>query len=396
MKIIVNKLFYIIILLASLLLLYCGAEDMWSRVIESGSGFHVTYNANGASGNVPVDSNTYNQGDEVIIQGNTGGLILTDCVFNGWNTAADGSGTTYSQADFLLITNSDVTLYANWVPVTTTTYTVTYNSTDATGGIPPVDTTNYLLNEYAIVLDNTGGLYRNSYVFSGWNTVQYSTINDILTNHAPGELIQVTGNLNLYPMWNLPIMLDDHFTSASIDSTMFIASGSPSTSGTILTIKNTDKIQSRLFKIPAVIKGVVSSYDPDVAGSFNNFSILRDNPIYNKKCLPTGFYFSTGYNLGVIRTNLTLLNADSIQTSYPQDTTLPSGTVYIFIMDMHNTSQTLTIYDASETTVLYQRITNYELKSTLWWYFQLDSGGNNIAHELDRITINTIQQGILP
>ena len=40
----------------------------------------------------------------------TGGYI-----FDGWNTAADGTGTDYDPADPLTMPASDVTLYAQWV-----------------------------------------------------------------------------------------------------------------------------------------------------------------------------------------------------------------------------------------------------------------------------------------
>ena len=33
--------------------------------------------------------------------------------FTGWNTAADGSGTSYAEGDSLIV-NADVTLYAQW------------------------------------------------------------------------------------------------------------------------------------------------------------------------------------------------------------------------------------------------------------------------------------------
>jgi len=76
--------------------------------------FSVTYDANGAdSGTVPTDSTDYASGDTVTVLGNTGGLDKTDDTFSGWNTQADGSGTTYNEGDTFTI-DSDVTLYAIW------------------------------------------------------------------------------------------------------------------------------------------------------------------------------------------------------------------------------------------------------------------------------------------
>jgi len=58
----------------------------------------VTYNGNGnTGGTVPVDaSSPYAQGATVTVLGNTGGLAREGFTFNGWNTAADESGTSYA------------------------------------------------------------------------------------------------------------------------------------------------------------------------------------------------------------------------------------------------------------------------------------------------------------
>ena len=55
----------------------------------------------------------------------------TGYTFNGWNTAANGSGTTYANGATYSFA-ADVTFYAQW---TANTYTVTF---DANGGITPI------------------------------------------------------------------------------------------------------------------------------------------------------------------------------------------------------------------------------------------------------------------
>lgn len=75
----------------------------------------VTYNANGASGgNVPTDNTPYNIGDTVTVLGNAGSLTRDGYTFDGWNTKADGSGTTYAANAAFTITE-DTTLYAQWM-----------------------------------------------------------------------------------------------------------------------------------------------------------------------------------------------------------------------------------------------------------------------------------------
>jgi Listeria-Bacteroides repeat domain (List_Bact_rpt) len=60
--------------------------------------YTVIYDGNGSiGGTVPVDSNKYPQGQTVTVLGNTGNLSKTGYSFSGWNTQANGSGTTYTQ-----------------------------------------------------------------------------------------------------------------------------------------------------------------------------------------------------------------------------------------------------------------------------------------------------------
>ncbi len=77
--------------------------------------YTVTYDGNGkTSGDIPVDSNTYAAGATVIILGNTGTLAKTGFTFAGWNTSADGIGTTYSQAQHCTMGAANLILYARW------------------------------------------------------------------------------------------------------------------------------------------------------------------------------------------------------------------------------------------------------------------------------------------
>lgn len=75
---------------------------------------YVTYNGNGnSSGTVPVDTTGYALNATATVLGNSGALAKIGYVFNGWNTAADGSGTSYqSGATFVMAASS--TLYAQW------------------------------------------------------------------------------------------------------------------------------------------------------------------------------------------------------------------------------------------------------------------------------------------
>jgi len=73
----------------------------------------VTYDGNGNNtGTVPTDSNLYTNGATVTVLGH-GNLVKSGYTFDGWNTAADGSGTSYEADDTFTFTDT-ITLYAQW------------------------------------------------------------------------------------------------------------------------------------------------------------------------------------------------------------------------------------------------------------------------------------------
>lgn len=86
--------------------------------------YTVTYNANTGSGDAPTDDTDYNdQTNFIVTVADKGELTKTGHTFNGWNTAADGSGTDYA-AGATFVIKSNVTLYAQWAPIV---YTITKN-----------------------------------------------------------------------------------------------------------------------------------------------------------------------------------------------------------------------------------------------------------------------------
>lgn len=99
----------------------------------------ITFDANGGSGTVPSAISTY-VGVANTIPSNS--LTRTGYTFNGWNTASDGSGTSYATGSTITPTG-DVTLYAQWK----TTYVkpeiqnlLAFRTADASGGASPTVT----------------------------------------------------------------------------------------------------------------------------------------------------------------------------------------------------------------------------------------------------------------
>jgi len=80
--------------------------------------YMVTYAPNGADeGSVPFDSSDYQERDTVTALTNSGGLAHSGYSFDGWNTAANGAGTSYSVGAMFAMGSANVTLYAEWSEV---------------------------------------------------------------------------------------------------------------------------------------------------------------------------------------------------------------------------------------------------------------------------------------
>ena len=91
-------------------------SSYWSAVIDNVCVTHyytVTYNSNGGTGTMTDSNNPYGENSTVTVLPNsfTGPNYQT---FNGWNTAADGSGTSYLPGATFNIT-ANITLYAQWL-----------------------------------------------------------------------------------------------------------------------------------------------------------------------------------------------------------------------------------------------------------------------------------------
>ena len=113
--------------------------------------YMVIYDENGAtSGSVPQDSTAYEEGQTVVVLGNTENLAKTGFAFAGWNIQEDGMGSAYSPGETFVMDSYDVTLYAWWKA------SGSLDDSFGSGGkvITPVGSSNDLRN--AMALQNDG------------------------------------------------------------------------------------------------------------------------------------------------------------------------------------------------------------------------------------------------
>jgi uncharacterized repeat protein (TIGR02543 family) len=164
-------------------------------------GVRLVYNAGtGGTGTAPSSSGTYYTAFSTQpVVGNTGSFSNGAKVFGGWNTAANGSGTSYpAGSEYTMPGAGTVTLYAQWIDPAIT-YTLTYNAGTGGSGAAPVSPTAYSANAPATILGNTGS-YTNSdptKIFYGWNTVANGTG----TSYPIGSTLTMTANTTLYAQW---------------------------------------------------------------------------------------------------------------------------------------------------------------------------------------------------
>ena len=160
-------------------------------------GFKVSYDGNGSTaGQVPTDSQSYESGNNVTVAGNTDNLEKTGFTFTGWNTQADGSGTSYVENATFLMGTSNVTLYAQWT--SNPTYTVSYDKNGAIGGQEPVDTNTYETGKSVAVAGNTGNLEKTGFTFTGWNTQADGSGTSYVEN---ATFLMGSAKVTLYAKW---------------------------------------------------------------------------------------------------------------------------------------------------------------------------------------------------
>ena len=153
--------------------------------------FTLTYDGNQKTGGVPPLPQTGITSTTTVL-GNTGSLTRVGYRFDGWNTAANGSGNTY-QASSTITISADTTLYAVWVAVPT--YTLSYSGNGQTTGSVPLAVTT---SEATVTLSsNINVMTKNNYTFTGWNTAANGTG----THYNVGDAFPLTANTTIYAEW---------------------------------------------------------------------------------------------------------------------------------------------------------------------------------------------------
>ena len=185
--------------------LYADGEDVMNLTAVSGGSvtlyaqwtpftYAIQFQPNGGTGTMV---------HEAMVQGKAKALTAnsfrrTGYTFAGWNTRADGSGSSFSNRQRVTVTTSrdgaTVYLFAQWTP---NNYTVSFAPNGGSGSVAALN----LSYDAAGVLPS-GGFTRTGYTFAGWNT----KANGTGTAYAAGASVMnlssaARGRLTLYAQW---------------------------------------------------------------------------------------------------------------------------------------------------------------------------------------------------
>ena len=201
--------------------------------------YTVKYDGNGATGGSTASStHTYDVAKALTANGFT----RTGYTFKGWNTKADGSGTSYtnkqSVKNLTSAKGATVTLYAQWTP---NTYTIKYDGNGATGGSTASSTHTY---DVAKAL-TANGFTKTGYTFKGWNTKADGSGTSYTNKQSVKNLTSANGaTVTLYAQWTgNTITVKYHLNGGTdVESDNIFTSGDPAAQATYRYVDKTTVI----------------------------------------------------------------------------------------------------------------------------------------------------------
>jgi len=160
--------------------------DYDNNIENNDNTYTVTYNVNGGTNGPSNESN--NIGESVTISSTV--PTRTGYTFSGWNTIANGSGTSYS-AGTTYSESENIILYAVWTP---NTYTISYNAGIGSG---TMESTTCSYDKNCTL--RTNEFIKDGYTFIGWSTSSDGT--EVVYNNGQTIVYNQTSDMTLYALW---------------------------------------------------------------------------------------------------------------------------------------------------------------------------------------------------
>jgi uncharacterized repeat protein (TIGR02543 family) len=315
-----------------------------------GATYKVMYDNNDADdGAVPTDGNKYEKDQIVTVLGNTGNLIKNGFTFAGWNTTADGTGTGYYGGDTFDMPAEDVTLYAQWTDGQV--YHVIYDGNGADGGEVPVDLNNYLMGAMVTVA-SPGTMSYTGHTFAGWNTADDGTGTGYDSEDKFG---MPADDVTLYAQWTENPTYNVVYDGNGSDGGIIPVDGNNYEEDQLVTVAAAGTMSRSVHTFDGwntAADGSGTQYDAD-----DTFSMPAGDVVLYAQWVPYGSVFKTSWNTANTSTGSSAGN----QIHLPLEAT---GNYDFTVYWGDGTNNTITSWDAAETTHTYAAVGIYEVSIT--------------------------------
>jgi|GEM_PF-1972422 len=160
--------------------------------------YYIAFDANTGTGSMDKQGKLLYNGSKVALSANT--FKKTGYTFDKWNTAKDGSGTSYSDKEAVKnvrsVSGGIATLYAQWKA---NTYTVTF---DANGGTGTMKDQSFTYDKAQNL--STNEFTREGYTFLGWSENSSAATATYTDGQEVSNLTdKANGKVTLYAVWKI-------------------------------------------------------------------------------------------------------------------------------------------------------------------------------------------------
>jgi uncharacterized repeat protein (TIGR02543 family) len=157
---------------------------------------NITYKANAVNSQADI-LDTVNKGSSYTVRVNL--FTRSGYTFTGWNTNANGSGTSFSPGQIVTV-NANHTVYAQWKIAPVEKVAITYKANAGNSQADIKDT----INKGSSYTVRGNSFTRSGYTFTGWNT----NANGTGAAFSPGQVVTVYANNTVYAQWQESVIAD--------------------------------------------------------------------------------------------------------------------------------------------------------------------------------------------
>ena len=218
----------------------------------------AAFNVNGGTGSVA--SVTVAVGSTVSLP-SAGGIAQTGYFFAGWNTAANGFGSSY-QAGASVVVNSNETFYAQWAPAVQIAFS-------ANGGAGSISQLSGQAGT-SVALPAATSLTYIGFSFSSWNTAANGTG----TSYLPGQSVTLVTSLTLYAQWTATATIDVSFSANGGSGSLAALTGTEGTSVTLPSSTSVVRSGYSFLSWNTAANGSGTSYKPGQSVTLSTSFIL--------------------------------------------------------------------------------------------------------------------------